>query len=51
MMKAKAWCYRKPALPVGSSLIMQRPGRVTAGEDAEGLGFEAMDYGDDGKAF
>lgn len=34
----------------GSSMIMQRPGRVTAGEAADGLGFDVMDYGDDGKA-
>lgn len=35
---------------VGRSMIMQRPGRVTAGEAADGLGLDVMDYGDDGKA-
>ena len=39
-----------PRFRMGSSVIMQRPGRVTAGETTDGLGFDALDYGDDGKA-
>jgi hypothetical protein len=34
----------------GHTVILQRPGPATAGDVADGLGFGALDYGDDGKA-